>query len=99
MLLAISLANDPTGHQIANWLKSFPPSNVKAVSIEALFLRNRILEGRLRQEEHEQSAFFPGSILGKISQSAQQEILERLRYLPNIVKKLDENIHKRSRSQ
>ncbi|KAL8710937.1 MAG: hypothetical protein Q9220_004536 [cf. Caloplaca sp. 1 TL-2023] len=73
LLLRISLKDDPTGLQIANWLKSYPPDVVKDVDIEALVLKARRLENL-----DSEGFFFPGTVLGKISGSAQKEILRRL---------------------
>lgn len=80
MMLTISLADDPTGLQIANWLRSFPPSIIQDVEIDGLVLKARRLEG-LRNIK----TLFSGSILGKISQSAQTEITERLAVLSGAV--------------
>lgn len=65
--------DDPTGLQIANWLKSFPPAVIQDVDIEGLVLKARRLESLT-----DHSALFPGSILGKLSASAQKEIFEKL---------------------
>jgi hypothetical protein len=80
MLLKVSLVDDPTGLQIANWLKSFSPKNIRAVDIEGLVLKARTLEGL---KEHQ--TLFPGSLLGSLSESAQKEIAERLRDLSDVV--------------
>ncbi|MCJ1306545.1 hypothetical protein MMC25_000188 [Agyrium rufum] len=74
LFLRVSLVDDPTGLQFANWLKSFPPAAIQDVDIEGLVLKARRLEGLT-----DHNAIFPGSILGKLSLSAQNEILERLR--------------------
>jgi len=73
LFLKVSLADDPTGLQIANWLKSFPPAEIQDVDIEGLVLKARRLESLT-----DHSALFPGSILGKLSSSAQKEIFESL---------------------
>jgi hypothetical protein len=80
MMLTVSLADDPTGLQIANWLRSFPPSIIQDVEIEGLVLKARRLEGLKKI-----NTLFTGSILGKISQSAQVEITERLSALSGAV--------------
>ncbi|KAA8911285.1 kinase-like domain-containing protein [Sphaerosporella brunnea] len=80
MLLKVSLVDDPTGLQIANWLKSFSPKNIRAVDIEGLVLKARRLEGL---KEHQ--TLFPGSLLGSLSESAQREVAERLRDLSDVV--------------
>ena len=80
MFLKVSLEDDPTGLQIANWIKSFPPKVIKGVDIEGLVLKARRLEGFKNQEES-----FPGSILGALSPSAQSEILKALWGLSHVV--------------
>ena len=80
MLLKVSLSDDPTGLQIAEWLKTYPPKNVTAVTIEALVLKARRLQGLT-----DSAAFPPGSILTKLSQSAQKEILGRLQTLNTVI--------------
>ena len=80
LLLKVSLADDPTGLQIANWLKCFPPSVIQDVDIEGLVLKARRLE---RLTDH--SALFPGSILGRLSSFAQKEIFEKLTGLSQII--------------
>ena len=80
MFLKVSLEDDPTGLQIANWLKSFPPKAIRDVDIEGLVLKARKLEDLKNRAES-----FPGSVLGKLSQSAQTEILQRLLGLSHIV--------------
>ncbi|KAL8958833.1 MAG: hypothetical protein Q9193_004184 [Seirophora villosa] len=69
-------AEDPTGLRIAEWLKTHPPDGVTAVSVEALVLKARRLQGLV-----DQTAFPPGSFLGKLSADAQKEILYRLQAL------------------
>ncbi|KAL8693854.1 MAG: hypothetical protein Q9218_001410 [Villophora microphyllina] len=73
VLLTVSLRDDPTGLEIANWLKSFSPEVVKGVDVEALVLKARRLENLSSHE-----LFFPGAILGKLSEPVQKEILSRL---------------------
>ena len=80
MFLKVSLEDDPSGLQIANWIKSFPPKAIKGVDIEGLVLKARKLEGLKNEAE-----LFPGSILGKLPPSAQSEILKRLWGLSNVV--------------
>ncbi|KAL6159536.1 hypothetical protein ACJBU6_01974 [Exserohilum turcicum] len=81
-LLSISFTEDPTAHQLADWLKSYPPNTVSEVNIEALILRARFLEG-LNEKHHP----LQGSILGKVSPSAQAEIIDRMSELSNVMKK------------
>ncbi|KAL8698675.1 MAG: hypothetical protein Q9224_001744 [Gallowayella concinna] len=84
VMLKVSLAEDPTGFRIADWLKTHPPEGITAVSIEALVLRARRLSGLV-----DQSAFPPGSTLGKLSESAQREILQQLQGLDNVLLSAD----------
>ncbi|MCJ1378594.1 hypothetical protein MMC17_001693 [Xylographa soralifera] len=80
LFLKVSLADDPTGLQIANWLKSFPPAVIQDVDIEGLVLKARRLESLT-----DHNAMFPISILGKLSSSAQKEILARLKGLSQTI--------------
>lgn len=75
MVFLVSLADDIKGQTIANWLKVAAPKEIAAVDIEALVLRARQLEGL------QDGAFTPGSMLGKLSQSAKNEIVQALRGL------------------
>ncbi|KAM7216772.1 hypothetical protein V8F06_007882 [Rhypophila decipiens] len=75
MVMLVSLADDLTGQEMAEWLKAAAPKNVTAVEIEALVLRARRLQG-LREQ-----VFAPGSMLGKLSSSAKAEILRALQSL------------------
>lgn len=79
-MLKVSLAEDPTGLRIAEWLKTHPPAGVTAVSVEALILKARKLQGLV-----DQTAFPPGSIFEKLSQSAQRELLHRLEGLDTAI--------------
>ena len=79
-MLKVSLAEDPTGLRIAEWLKTHPPEGVTAVSVEALVLKARRLQGLV-----DQTAFPPGSIFEKLSQSAQRELLHRLEGLDTAI--------------
>lgn len=92
MLLRVSLHDDPTGLQIASWLRSFPPKTVQHVNIEGLVLKARRLEDL---QTHKQ--LFSGSVLGKISRSAQGEILQRLwsltKSISNAADLADEKTH------
>lgn len=80
MILRVSLHDDPTGLQIANWLKSFRPQVVRDVDIEALVLKARNLENL---KDHKD--LFPGSVLGRLSHSAQAEIIQSLQGLARVV--------------
>jgi hypothetical protein len=73
MILKVSLNDDPTGLQIADWLKSFPPNIIQDVDIEGLVLKARRL-----QKIQEYKCFFPGSVLGRLSPASQEEILRGL---------------------
>lgn len=79
-LLSVSFTEDPTAHQLANWLKSYPPNTVSGVNIEALILRARFLEG-LNEKHHP----LQGSILGEVSPSAQAEIINRVSELSKVM--------------
>lgn len=80
VFLRVSLEDDPTGLQITNWIKSFPPKAIRGVDIEGLVLKARWLEGL---KTHGES--FQGSVLGKLSQSAQSQILKRLWDLSHVI--------------
>lgn len=80
MLLKVSLSDNPTDFQISDWLKTYPPKNVTAVTIEVLVLKARRLQGLT-----DSAAFPPGSILTQISQSAQKKILGRLQTLNSVI--------------
>ncbi|KAJ4172019.1 hypothetical protein NW754_007617 [Fusarium falciforme] len=71
LLFRASLSGDVTGTQIAEWLKSAAPSNVTAVSIEAVVSRARRI----------QEAFPKGSAFEKLSEAARDEILWSMRGL------------------
>ena len=79
-MLKVSLAEDPTGLRIAEWLKTHPPDGVTAVSVEALILKARRLQGLV-----DQTVFPPGSIFGKLSLGAQKELLRRLQGLDAVI--------------
>ena len=79
-MLKISLAEDPTGLRIAEWLKAHPPDGVTAVSVEALILKARRLQGLV-----DQTVFPPGSMFGKLSEGAQRELLRRLQGLDTVL--------------
>lgn len=72
--------DDPTGLQLANWLKSYAPKEVQSVDIEGLVLKARRLQGLGEYKD-----LFPGSTLSKLSDSAQKEIAERLMELDDTV--------------
>lgn len=75
VVMLVSLADDLTGQEMAEWLKAAAPKKVTAVEIEALVLRARRLQG-LREQ-----VFAPDSMLGKLSPSAKTEILKALQTL------------------
>ncbi|RPA80706.1 hypothetical protein BJ508DRAFT_415189 [Ascobolus immersus RN42] len=81
VLLRVSLIDDPTGLQLANWLKSYAPRGVHAVDIEGIVLKARRLQGL----SGEYKDFFPGSTLSKLSEAAQREIAEKLMELDQTV--------------
>ena len=85
LFLNVSLRDDPTGQQIATWLRSFPPFIVEAVDVEGLVLKARQLE---KLEDY--ALAFPGSVFGGLSQSAQAEIFDRVRTLKQTVSKVSQ---------
>lgn len=84
LMLKVSLAEDPTGMRIAEWLKTHPPEGVTAVSVEALVLKARKLQGLV-----DHTAFPPGSTFGRLSESAQRELLDRLQSLDTVIHSAD----------
>ncbi len=82
MFLRVSLDDDPQGRQIADWLKSYPPKGIQEVEIEGLILKARSIE-----DLRTQKAIFSGSILGRLSQLAQIEILQRIRGISQAISK------------
>lgn len=80
VMFRASLTGDPTGMQIAQWLKTYPPKNVTAVDIEAVVLKARRLQGLV-----DENAFPPTSMFRKLSIPAQQEILRQLQGLNSVV--------------
>ncbi|MCJ1249463.1 hypothetical protein MMC30_006687 [Trapelia coarctata] len=81
LFLQVSLTDDLTAPQIAQWLKSNLPSGVTAVDIEALVLKAKKLQGLVGPDAHH--AFPPGSILDKLSVPAKTEILRHIQGLHN----------------
>ena len=82
LFLKVSLVDDPTGLQIASWLRSFPPSILRGVDVEALVLKARNIEDLGSTDDE---AIFPGSILGNLSSSARREILQQIQGLSQVV--------------
>ncbi|OCL01655.1 hypothetical protein AOQ84DRAFT_443881 [Glonium stellatum] len=80
VMFRASLTGDPTGIQIAQWLKTCPPKNVTAVDIEAVVLKARKLQGLV-----DENAFPPTSMFRKLSPPAQQEIFRQLQGLNSVV--------------
>lgn len=79
-MLRVSLAEDPTGCRIAEWLKTHPPEGVTAVNVEALVFKARRLQGLV-----DQTAFPPGSLFSKLSENAQKELLRQLQGLDTVI--------------
>ena len=75
----MSLRDDFTGTQIANWFKSFPPEVVQGVNIEGLILKARKLENLTHKD-----CFF-GTVLNKISPAAQEEIWKSAQSLSQVM--------------
>lgn len=80
LLFRASLSDDVTGLQIARWLKTAPPRNVTAVSIEAVVSRARHMQGSLRD-----GAFPTGSVFEKLSKAARDEIVKGIRGLNTVM--------------
>ncbi|SCV30693.1 uncharacterized protein FFB14_03177 [Fusarium fujikuroi] len=80
LVFRASLSDDVTGLQIATWLKTAPPKNVTAVSIEAIVSRARHIQGALKD-----GAFPQGSIFEQLSKPARDEILKGIRRLNTIM--------------
>ncbi|KAF4536934.1 MOSC domain-containing protein [Lasiodiplodia theobromae] len=76
LMFRVSLTDDLTGRQIADWLKTAPPESVTAVNIEAVVTKARRLQKNLSSE-----AFPPGSLLSKLPLHEQQLILRELQSL------------------
>jgi hypothetical protein len=76
LMLRISLSDSLTGTEIANWLKTAPPKNVSAVDIEAVIKKALCL-----QDAASHNIFSPGSVFGKLSRDAQDELRRRLQSL------------------
>ncbi|KAI9659825.1 MAG: hypothetical protein M1821_001176 [Bathelium mastoideum] len=76
ILFRVSLNDDPTGLEIANWLKTAPPKSVTAVDIEAIVLKARTI-----QRQIDPSAFPHGSIFRKLPQATQMDILRQFSQL------------------
>ncbi|KAG5660856.1 hypothetical protein KAF25_002499 [Fusarium avenaceum] len=76
LLFRAALSDDVTGLQIANWLKTAPPKNVTAVSIEAIVSRARSMQGVLKD-----GAFPSGSVFEQLSKHARDEIIRGIRGL------------------
>lgn len=75
-----SLSGNVTGMQIAEWLKSAPPKNVTAVSIEAIVSRAFQIQELLKD-----GVFAKDSVLLKLSKPARDEIKRCLRGLNTIM--------------
>ena len=85
-MLKVSLAEDPTALRIADWLKTHAPKGVTAVSVEALILKARKLQGLV-----DQTAFPPGSIFSKLPQVARSELLHQLQGLNTAIQAADDS--------
>ena len=77
-----SLTGDPSGLEIADWLKTAPPKAVTAVNIEAVVLRARTV-----QRQDESCAFPPRSIFNKLPAGARNEILQQFQELNTVMAK------------
>ncbi|KAF2112294.1 hypothetical protein BDV96DRAFT_689587 [Lophiotrema nucula] len=72
-LLSVSFTENPTARQIADWLKSYPPNIVREVNIEGLILKAQLIKGL-----NDKGELFKGSVLGGLTKSTQNEILDRV---------------------
>ncbi|KAF5008703.1 hypothetical protein FDECE_5030 [Fusarium decemcellulare] len=80
LLFRASLSDDVTGLQIARWLKTAPPKNITAVSIEAIVSRARRMQGALKD-----GAFPTGSVFEQLSKPARDEIVRGIRGLNTVM--------------
>ncbi|KAF5724179.1 hypothetical protein FMUND_1081 [Fusarium mundagurra] len=80
LVFRASLSDDVTGLQIATWLKTAPPKNVTAVSIEAIVSRARRIQDALKD-----GAFPQGSIFEQLSKPARDEIVKGIRRLNTVM--------------
>ncbi|CAM1511327.1 Fc.00g088400.m01.CDS01 [Cosmosporella sp. VM-42] len=80
LIFRASLSDDITGLQIAEWLKTAPPKNVTAVSIEAIVSRARQMQGALKDGN-----FPTGSVFEKLSKLARDEIMRCMRGLNTVM--------------
>ena len=85
-MLKISLAEDPKALRIADWLKTHAPKGVTAISVEALVLKARKLQGLV-----DRTAFPPGTIFSKLPQVAQSELLHQLQGLNTVIQAADDS--------
>lgn len=76
LFLKVSLDDDPTGRQIANWLQGFTPSIVRGIDIEGMVLKARNIQALTQNGD-----VFAGPVLGKLSPRAKQEILDNIHSL------------------
>ena len=87
LLLNVSLAEDLSADQIAQWLKVNLPAHVIGVDIEALILKAKKLRGLV-----EPTAFPPGSLLSKLSVSAKSEIIAEIQGLHNTLSAIPSSV-------
>jgi len=85
-MLTVSFAEDPTALRVADWLKTHAPKGVTAISVEALVLKARKLQGLV-----DRTAFPPGSIFSKLPQVAQSELLHQLQGLDTVIQAADDS--------
>jgi hypothetical protein len=83
-----SLANDITGLEIAEWLKTAPPASVTAINIEAI-----VQKARRIQSVAESDIFPAGSIFNKLSKSAQSDIIRSIQNLNTVMANSASNAH------
>ncbi|KAI0477046.1 hypothetical protein GGR56DRAFT_386542 [Xylariaceae sp. FL0804] len=68
LFLRVSLSEDMTGLQIADWLKRAPPKHVTSIHIETIVTNARRLQGLV------DDSVFTGTLLSNLSQAAREEI-------------------------
>ena len=70
--LKVSLSDDPTGRQLAEWLMSFAPHSIQEVEIEKLVFKARELESLSNESPSQES------ILKNFSKTAQAGVMQRV---------------------
>lgn len=80
ILFKAPFSDDVTGHQIAEWLKTAPPENVTAITIEAVVSRTRRMQNALKD------GIFPaGSMFEQLPTPARLQISRCMRNLNTVI--------------